>query len=99
MGEIIKVSEIKELAETGSKQFEKNTIEGPLFKSIVNEIEVSAIEGYSSWIKILDSTDDLQALKVIRKYLIEAGFTCEFESEERESLVNTYKLWKFSVRW
>ncbi|MEX3621895.1 hypothetical protein [Viridibacillus arvi] len=90
---------LKELSEERFKNYEKEVLEGPLFKRIITNIEESALKGFKGWKQRLDSHDDFRALKVICKQLSDQGFYSDFETVDVNGLVGNYKQQYFVVRW
>jgi hypothetical protein len=97
--EIIKADDMKELSEFGKEEFEKSVLEGPLLKSVIRNIEDSALGGYTGWTTKFDSSVDVREFKVIQKYLTDAGFNCEIKSELKKGLVYQYTQNSFHVNW
>lgn len=99
MKEIPTAEFLKQLSGEGQVEYEKEVLNGPLFKKAINRIEDSALEGYTGWRKRLDGHDDIRALKVIQKELQSKGFYCEFKTEEKRGLLGPYKEHYFHVKW
>ncbi|MEK4715370.1 hypothetical protein [Sporosarcina sp. FSL K6-5500] len=77
MNQIMKASDIKELTDLGKLEFEKNVLEGPLFKKVVTSIEEAALNGHSGWSIDNVPFEDIRGLKIIQTALQEAGYECE----------------------
>ncbi|MCJ8008091.1 hypothetical protein ACFFF5_17940 [Lederbergia wuyishanensis] len=92
-------NEMMELSEEGKKKFEKEVLEGPLFKKVLQSIEDSALKGYTGYRRKIHSQDEVRSLKVIQKYLQAAGYKCEFETEKRLGLISEYDVHYFVIRW
>lgn len=90
---------LKQMADEGLVSYEKEVLEGPLFKKIIIQIEDAALAGYAGRKNTLNGGDDIRALKVIQKELQSKGFYCEFEMEDVRGLMGTYKEQFFHVKW
>lgn len=99
MNEIPTADFLKQLSSEGMANYEKEVINGPLYKKIKTKIEDSALDGFTGWRQRLDGHDDIRALKVIQKELQSKGFHCEFETEEKQGLLGPYKLQYFYIKW
>ncbi|AJK89667.1 MULTISPECIES: hypothetical protein [Lysinibacillus] len=99
MNEIPTAEFLKQLSGDGQANYEKDVLNGPLFKKIIAKIEDSALDGYTGWRQSVDRHDDVRALKVIQKELQSKGFHCEFETENKQGLLGAYKLQYFSIKW
>ncbi|MEK4715263.1 hypothetical protein [Sporosarcina sp. FSL K6-5500] len=77
MTQIMKASDTKELSNLGQMEFEKNVLEGPMFKNVVTSIEEAALNGYSSWSINNVPFEDIRGLKIIQTALQAEGYECE----------------------
>ncbi|WP_285397611.1 hypothetical protein [Lysinibacillus sp. fls2-241-R2A-57] len=99
MNEIPTAEFLKQLASEGQANYEKDVLDGPLFKQIMTKIEDSALDGFTGWRQSVDTHDDVRALKVTQKELQSKGFYCEFEIVEKRGLLGPYKEQYFQVKW
>lgn len=99
MSEIPSAEFLNQVSKDGLANYEKEVLEGPLFKNIMKNIEDSALEGYTGWKKTIHGHDDLRALNAIRKELQAKGYYCEFETVDFNGLLGTYKKKNFHVKW
>ncbi|WP_369354222.1 hypothetical protein [Lysinibacillus capsici] len=99
MNEIPTADFLKQLAADGLASYERDVLNGPLFKQIMTRIEDSALAGYTDWRQRVDQHDDVRALKVIQKELQSKGFQCEFKTEEKQGLLGLYKVRYFEIKW
>jgi len=99
MNEIPTAEFLKGLTAEGLASYERDVLNGPLFKQIMTRIEDSALAGYTGWRQRVDQHDDVRALKVIQKELQSKGFYCEFETEEKRGLLGPYKDRYFQIKW
>lgn len=99
MKEIPTAEFLKQLSSEGQVNYEKDVLNGPLFKKIMTQIEDSALDGFTGWRQRIDSNDDIRALKVIQKELQSKGFYCEFETLEKRGLLGPYNEQYFHIKW
>ena len=99
MLQIMKASEVVKLANEGKKQFEKEALESPEFKEVIQNIESFALKGYSSFNLTIDSSRNKRIYQVITKALTEAGYTAEIKRVPRPTLLGTMYINEFYVSW
>ena len=99
MIQIMKANEVAKLSEEGKKQFEKEALESPEFKEVIQNIEKFALKGYSSFYLTIDSTRNKRVYPVISKALIEAGYKAELKRVPRQNLLGTMYYNEFHVFW
>ncbi|GKV69825.1 hypothetical protein NCCP2716_23230 [Sporosarcina sp. NCCP-2716] len=92
--------DMRKISVDGQMEYEKSVMEGPLFKSIMAEMEQAALEGYSGFNQTITDSADLRDYYVIQKAFTDAGYKCEIEIERRKGLMNIpYVIRKFFVSW
>ncbi|MFD4492993.1 hypothetical protein [Lysinibacillus fusiformis] len=99
MNEIPTAEFLKQLSAEGQISYERDVLNGPLFKRIIAQVEESALAGFAGWKQIIQREDDIRALKVIQKEMQSKGFHCEFETENKQGLLGAYKLQYFNIKW
>ena len=90
---------LTEISEESVKSFERDVVEGPLFRNTIQRIEDAALAGFTrSSRKLYDV--DMRALEVIQKHLKAAGFHCEIEVQTKCGfLIGEYKEQYFVIDW
>lgn len=99
MNEIPTAEFLNQLSKEGLESFERDVLNGSLFRSILIKIENAALDGYTGWSLNIPGNEDIRALKVIQRELKSNGFYCEFENKEKVGLLGTYKNKIFHVKW
>jgi len=92
--------ELMELSNKGKEEFKESVLKGQTFKGIINNIEESAIAGYTGWRQKIYKDSELRELGVIRDYLIENGYICEIKTEKKVGALGlVYYENYFRVNW
>ena len=99
VNKLITPAELMELSKLGKEAYKESVLSGPTLKKIIENIEGSALKGFTGWRKKLISDDDLRELKVIKDYLLENGYKCEFKTEKKRSLIGEYSEQYFLISW
>ena len=87
------------ISDEGVKSFEREVLEGPLFRGIIQRIEDNALAGYTGYSRQVFTTDEMRSLTVIRKNLQTAGYYCEFEIKTKRGIFGEYKEQRFVIDW
>ena len=90
---------LAEISEKGTRDFEQEILNGPILKRFIRSIEDSALEGYTGYRHKIYPGEDIRALKVVRKALKAAGYSCEFEEVEKKGLVTNYFERYLVINW
>lgn len=99
MIEIPTAEYLKKLSAEGLENYKREVLDGALFRGVLNSLEDSALNGYTSWQQKFRGDDDIRALKIIQKELQAKGFNCEFETKDSVGLHGQYKENYFLVNW
>ncbi|MEK5176899.1 hypothetical protein NST63_27530 [Heyndrickxia sp. FSL W8-0496] len=99
MNKLMSPADLMELSKIGKEAYKESVLSGPTLKKIIENIEDSALKGYTGWRKKLTSNDDLRELKIIKDYLCENGYDCEFKTEKKKSLIAEYYERYFVISW
>ncbi|MEK3887484.1 hypothetical protein [Bacillus sp. FSL K6-3431] len=90
---------LAEMSNEGVRSFEKDVLEGPLFRKTVLNIEEAALEGYTGYRHRISSSDDMRELEVIVNALKEAGYYCEIETKTGEGWIGKYNVRDLVISW
>ena len=91
---------LTEISNESVKAFEQDVMQGPLFRSIIQRIEDTALAGFERYSRKIDSSDQVRSFKVIQKNLVSAGYYCEIEVQtKRGLLIGEYKEQYFVIDW
>lgn len=90
---------VQGLSEEGVKNFEREVLNGSLFRDVIQSIEDAALAGYTETSRTFHSTETKRALGVIRKNLQAAGYYCEFGIQTKLSYFGEYKEPCFVIKW
>ena len=97
MVQITKASELAKVAEDGKVKFEKTALESSSYKKLIQFIEDSALEGYTSCRNEINK-DEYRTYEVFLKYLQEAGYEVELKSIPITSiLINQITGYKYQL--
>jgi hypothetical protein len=98
--QIMLANETAKLAEQGKKQFEKDSLESPEFRSLVDEIEDSALEGKTGFSKLLKNDEEVRIYEVFVNALIQAGYSSSIVSKTKFGiLIPSDTNCEFRVSW